>query len=129
MVYRAGPRRTAAARPHLDGDQIRVTIEEEAMLAAFLVLAAMPDLVPARWISNDPKSLDLLRDTPVNCLFIEQPQWSARLNEEAAARGITTLGVIHPGSDAMPAAQKLATLHFAGAVLEGSFTGADADRV
>jgi hypothetical protein len=91
------------------------------MLAAFLVFAAMPDLVPARWISNDPKSLDLLRDTPVNCLLIEQPLWSAKLNDEAAARGITTLGVIHPGGDALPAAQKLAAQHFAGAVLEGNF--------
>lgn len=99
------------------------------MLAAFFILAAMPDLVPARWVSNDPKSLDLVRDTPVNCLLIEQPLWSAKFNDEAAARGVTTLGVIHPGSDAMPAAQKLPALHFAGAVLEGNFDSEAAERL
>ncbi len=62
------------------------------MLAALIVLAAMPDLVPARWISNDPKSLDLIRDTPVNCLLIEQPLWSVRFNDEAAARGFRPSG-------------------------------------
>jgi hypothetical protein len=99
------------------------------MLAAFIVLAAMPDLVPARWISNDPKSLDLIRDTPVNCLLIEQPLWSVKFNDEAAERGITTLGLIRAGSDPVTAAQKLPALHFAGAVLEGDFDSDTSERL
>ena len=66
------------------------------MLFALIALAALPDLVPARWISADPASLDLLRETPVNCLLVEQPQWSAAFNTAAAERGITTLAVLRP---------------------------------
>ena len=42
-------------------------------LLALLVLAIAPppDWVPARWPSGDPKSLELLRDTPVNCWLLE----------------------------------------------------------
>src|SRR5579863_3913044 len=49
-----------------------------AMLAAAALLIAMyPDWVPARWPSADPKSLELLANTPVNCLWLERAQWSA----------------------------------------------------
>ena len=69
--------------------------ESEPMLAAAALLLAMyPDWVPARWPSADPRSLDLLANTPINCLWLERPQWSAAFAAEAAKRGIVTLGVI-----------------------------------
>lgn len=63
------------------------------MLAAALLIAMYPDWVPARWPSAEVKSLELLANTPVNCLWLERPQWSAAFAAEAARRGIATLGV------------------------------------
>ena len=94
------------------------------MFLPVAVLAVLPSLVPARWASNDPATLDLVRMTPVNCILVEQPQWSKPFNEEAAKRGLTTLAVIHPQSDAVPAATKAMGLRFDGAVLEGNFEAA-----
>jgi hypothetical protein len=100
-----------------------------ATLGAFLALAALPDLVPARWPSADPATLELIRDTPVNCLLIEEPQWSVKFNDAAAERGVATLAVIRPAGDVMAAAQRIAPAHFAGAVLEGAFDAGVADRL
>jgi hypothetical protein len=36
--------------------------------AAALLIALYQDWVPARGLSADPKSLDLLASTPINCL-------------------------------------------------------------
>jgi hypothetical protein len=80
-----------------------------------------PDLVPARWPSADPKSLDLLANTPINCLWLERPNWSADFAAEAAKRGIATLGVIHREGDPIEAARALAKTGFTGAVIEGNF--------
>jgi hypothetical protein len=91
------------------------------MFLPVAVLAVLPSLVPARWASNDPATLELVRMTPVNCLLIEQPQWAKPFNEEAAKRGITTLAVIRPQPDAVPSASKAMELRFDGAVLEGNF--------
>lgn len=91
------------------------------MLLALAALAALPDLVPARWSSGDPATLELLRPTPVNCLLIEQQQWSGAFNDEAAKRGITTLAVIRPQPDAAAQGELALKLHFGGAVLEGTF--------
>ena len=90
------------------------------MLFAIVALAALPDLVPARWASNDPASLDLVRTTPVNCLLVEQTQWSRAFNDEAAKRGVSTFAVIHPEA-AGAETRRVPELHFTGAVLEGSF--------
>ena len=43
------------------------------MLAAILLAGMYPDWVPARWPSNDPRSLDLLDHSPINCLWLERP--------------------------------------------------------
>jgi hypothetical protein len=92
------------------------------MLAAAAVLIAMyPDWVPARWPSSDPKSLELLAGTPVNCLWLERPQWSAEFGAEAAKRGIATLGVIRREGDPIAAVQALVKTGFTGAVVEGNF--------
>lgn len=99
------------------------------MLVALLLAASLPDLVPAHWFSADPKSLDLLKDTPVNCLLLDEPQWSEPFLSAAAKREITTLAVLRPGPSAMDSAQKVASLKFTGAVLEGSFDAADARRI
>ncbi len=91
------------------------------MLAAALVIALYPDWVPARWASDDPKSLDLLSNTPINCLWLERPQWSAAFAAEAAKRGIATLGVIRREGDPIEAARALAKTSFTGGVIEGNF--------
>lgn len=92
------------------------------MLAAAAALIALyPDWVPARWPSSDPKSLELLAQSPVNCLWLERPQWSPEFASEAARRGIATLGVIHREGDPVEAARALAKTGFTGAVIDGNF--------
>ena len=99
------------------------------MVVAFLLLAALGDWVPARWASNDPKSLDLVAETPINCLLIERPLWSQEFAQQAARRGIATLGVVRPNSDAIAAARLAKSFAFSGVVMEGPFEEAAADRV
>ena len=99
------------------------------MLLAFLMIASLADWVPVRWMSNDPKSLDLVKDTPINCLLLERPDWSAPFAEEAAKRGLATLAVLRPGGDTLEQARKAMGLKIAGVVLDGIFNPAVADRV
>jgi len=91
------------------------------LAAAALLIAMYPDWVPARWPSSDLKSLDLLANTPINCLLLERPQWSKEFGAEAAKRGIATLGVIHRDGDPIAAVQALVKTGFTGAVIEGNF--------
>src|SRR5579864_1216890 len=91
------------------------------MLVAFLLMAAAPDWVPARWQSSDPKSLELIAQTPINCLLLEKANWSADFAKAATARGIVTLAVLHPGSDAIDEARKVTAVGVYGVVLEGDF--------
>src|ERR1700730_7869874 len=99
------------------------------MLVAFLLVAALGDWVPARWSSNDPKSLDLLAETPINCVLLERPLWSADFARQAAHRGVATLGVVRPGGDPIEAARVAKSLQSSGVVLEGIFEEGSADRV
>ena len=92
------------------------------MLLAFLALAGIANWIPARWHSHDPATLDLLtKYTPVNCILLEQSDWSAAFNAAALDRGIATLGVIHPGGDAIEQGRRAAALNLTGVVLEGDF--------
>src|SRR4051812_48764409 len=91
------------------------------MLAAVLMIAMYPDWVPARWPSADVRSLELLANTPINCLWLEKPQWSPAFVAEAAKRGIATLGVIRREGDPIEAARALAKTGMAGGVIEGDF--------
>src|SRR5579864_4381267 len=91
------------------------------MLVAFLLMAAAPDWVPARWHSSDPKSLELIAQTPINCLLMEHANWVAAFNKRAADRGIATLGVVRPGADAVEQARQATALGMTGVVLEGDF--------
>jgi hypothetical protein len=80
-----------------------------------------PDWVPVRWPSGDPKTLDLLNGTAINCLWMERPQWSPQFAAAASARGIATLGVIHREGDPIEAARALAKDGFTGGIVEGEF--------
>ena len=91
------------------------------LAAAAMLIALYPDWVPARWPSADPSSLELLADSPVNCLWLERAQWSSAFAAEAARRGIATLGVIHREGDPIDAARALTKSGLTGAVIEGNF--------
>jgi hypothetical protein len=91
------------------------------MLLALLLLASPPDWIPARWNSNDPKSLELIAQTPINCLLLERSQWAPAFNKSATQRGIATLGVIRPGADAVEQARQATTMGMTGVALEGDF--------
>jgi hypothetical protein len=91
------------------------------MVLVLLVIAAAPDWVPARWQSSDAKSLELVAKTPINCLLLEQPNWSADFAKAAASRGIVTLGIVHPAANAIDLARRPAALGMTGVVLEGDF--------
>ena len=96
------------------------------LLLAFVAPAHdISSWIPARWYSHDPKSLDLVQKTPVNCLLLEQRDWDGPFVTSAGQRGIATLGVIHQGElapqQAIDAARQAATLKMTGVVLEGDF--------
>src|SRR5436190_18465050 len=95
------------------------------MLVALILAAALPDLVPAHWFSPDPKSLDLLQGTPINCILVDRPHWSKALAADANRRGLTPLAVLRPGDSP----EQAVSAGFAGAVLEGQFDRASADRI
>ena len=87
-----------------------------------LFLAAQPSAwIPAHWTSSDPGSLNLLKDTPVNCLVLESAQWSSAFAESASARGVITLGVVRPGPSALDQARQAAAQKLTGIFLEGDF--------
>jgi hypothetical protein len=91
------------------------------MLLALLLTAAAPDWVPARWQSSDPKSLELIAQTPINCLLVERSNTGAAFIKSAADHGIALLGIVRPGSDAVEQARQVASMGMTGVVLEGDF--------
>ena len=99
------------------------------MLFALLLLAGLTDWVPMRWISADPKSLDLLKGTPINCVILDQQDVSPQFIKAAADAGVSTLGVIHPGEKATGEVRRAIDAKLAGVVLEGDFEAAAAQRI
>jgi len=93
------------------------------------LLATAPHWVPARWNSSDPKSLQLLAGTPVNCVLLENANWNAEFIKKAASRDIATLGVIHPAPDSVDLARRAAQLKMSGVVLEGDYEPETAEPV
>jgi hypothetical protein len=91
------------------------------MLLMLAMTVAAPDCVPARWHSADPRTIALIRQTPINCVLIEREHWSAEFNAAAAKGGIAALGVIRPDQDLASLAEKLRGAGLEGAVLEGVF--------
>src|SRR5215469_5183600 len=91
------------------------------MLAAAALISLYADWVPMRWMSSDPKSLDLLIGTPLNCVLLERPQWSPALLAEAARRGIATVAVIEREGDPLGATRSAAGMKFDAVIAEGDF--------
>ena len=85
-------------------------------LAAAAVVAA--DWVPARWSSSNPKTLDLVSGTPVDCLLIEQTLWSPEFSAQAASRGITILGVVRDTANPDETARQAQRAKLTGIVVE-----------
>src|SRR5450759_4587381 len=100
------------------------------MFLALFLLAGASHLVPVRWNSADPKSLELLTGTPVNCVLLESVNWDAAFVNKAALLHITTLGVIHPGAaDVVEQGRRAVGLKLSGVVLEGEYEPALADHL
>lgn len=93
------------------------------MLFAFFLMTAISDWAPVRWISSDPKSLDLLQGTPFNCILVEGAPASAKLAAEARKRGIAVLGIYESAAKEDIAVSAKAA-EFDGVVLEGDFEDA-----
>ena len=98
-------------------------------LAPLLCQAAIPpsDWVPARWPWRDAKSIELLANSPINCLLLDA--WSADLPSAAAGRGLVTLAVIAPQPDAAGVARRAIASGVTGIVLEGDFPEGTAGAV
>jgi hypothetical protein len=100
--------------------------------AAFASVAPA-DLVPARWTSSDPRSLDLVAGTSVNCLLLDWKTAGAQafsaFASAAEPKGVAILAVLHPGADPVPAGRQAVTAHAGGIVLDGDFPAGTAARV
>ena len=95
-----------------------------------LLCASVPqpsDWVPARWPWPDTKSLELLADSPINCLLLKT--YNADLVAAAAKRGLVTLAVISPGEHAVAAARNALATKVNGIVMEGDFLDGEAAAV
>ncbi|MBM3744308.1 MAG: hypothetical protein FJW34_00750 [Acidobacteria bacterium] len=99
------------------------------LLLGLLLAVGIADWVPARWVSPDPQSLELLDGTPVNCLLAEPAVWSAAWGAHASARGLIALGVVRPGGEPVEAARRAIQAGLSGVVLEGAFEPAVAEAV
>lgn len=98
-------------------------------LALALAVSALAGWTPARWASADPKTLELLAETPINCLLLEQPEFSAEFTRQAAARGVATLGVIRPEGEPLKAARQAIQAGLDGVLLEGAFAPAALESI
>ena len=63
------------------------------ILLAAAALAAVANWIPMRWPTADPASLDLLQQTPINCVLLEPQHWSPAFLAKARERGIATVGI------------------------------------
>jgi hypothetical protein len=86
-----------------------------------------------RWTCSDPRSLDLVAGTSVNCLLLDwktdrAPSFSA-FASAAEPKGVDILAVLHPGADPVPAARQAVNAHAGGIVLDGDFPAGTAARV
>src|SRR2546426_7617089 len=84
-----------------------------------MVLAGVAGLVPARWNSGDPKSLDRLASGAVSCVLVEPQNWTPAFLDVARRCHIATFGLIHPGREAANQARRAAQLKLDGLALEG----------
>ncbi len=96
------------------------------MFLALMLLAGAVDWVPVRWHTTDPKSLDLVKGTVINCLLLEHAQWSPQFAKAAAEIGVATLGVVRPDTSSVDGA---IDAKLDGVVLEGDFDTLVAQRI
>ncbi len=99
------------------------------MIFALLLIAAAPDWVPVRWPSSEPKSLELLAGTPVNCVLLEHDNWNPPLLQRAAKDKIATVAVLHPEATPIEYAREAVRLHMDGVALEGEYNPALGNRL
>jgi hypothetical protein len=99
------------------------------MIALFLLAVAAADLVPMRWPAAEPKSLEALDGTPVNCILLESDAWAPGLIAEAKRKTISVLAVVHPSASAVDEMRRAAVMPFDGFVLEGDFPPAERERM
>ncbi len=101
-----------------------------AGMLASLGTAAVPrpaDWVPVRWPWAATKSLDLLAESPLNCLLLKA--YPADFVAAATKQGLAALAVIAPGEDPVAATRQALAVHVAGIVLEGDFPEGTPARV
>jgi hypothetical protein len=100
------------------------TLHWAVLLFVLPLFAGVPQpagWVPARWPWSDPKSLELLAESPINCLLVNG--YTSAFTSAAAERGVATLAVIKPGEEAGAAVRRALAAGVTGIVLEGSFPG------
>jgi hypothetical protein len=85
------------------------------MLLAVVALASAASWVPMWWHSADPKSLELLEGTPVNCLLLEPEHWEPAFAAASRARRVAVLGIARSVDDV----RRAKTMKFDALVLEG----------
>jgi len=91
------------------------------MILALLLLAALPDWVPAYWTSNDPKSLDLLKGSGVNCVLLPAVAITGEFLHSAAAGEIAVVAVVRPGLASFDEAARASKSGANALLLEGDF--------
>ena len=98
------------------------------LMPLFGMAAPRPaDWVPMRWPWAAAKSLDLLAESPINCLLLKS--YPADLVAAAGKQGLAALAVIAPDQDAVAAARQALAAKVTGIVLEGDFAEGTAARV
>jgi hypothetical protein len=103
-----------------------------ALAGSVSLLCAAPvprpaDWVPMRWPWPAAKSLELLAESPINCLLLKA--YSPELVAAAGRQGVAALVVIAPGEDPVAAARQALAARVSGIVLEGDFPDGTAARV
>ena len=109
---------------------IRAACSAVILVSLPLVCASAPQpagWVPARWPWSDVKSLELLDDSPVNCLLLRN--YSADFVAAATKRGVATLAVITPDGDPISASRNAVAANVSGIVMEGNFPDGTATLV
>lgn len=91
------------------------------MVLEATLAASLAGCVPARWPSSDPVNIDLLTGTPVNCVLVERPQWSAAFSKAAQAAKLTVLGVVRDASDSKDCIARAKAAGIEALVLQGDF--------
>lgn len=85
---------------------------------ALFLAAPVAECVPVRWPSADPASLELLAQSPLNCLLLEEPEWQREFVAAARGRKLRLLGVVRDGRAA--SAEKAVAAGLDGVVAEGA---------